>query len=241
MRRFIKYLLPALLLALCLSLAACGSGGDTDTDTDAAPDSFEGMVKDGDRMASLSDYGGTWTGDDGSTMLVEAGGDGDEVRFALYDAGDEVTASGFIQTEPQYSADYFYNEHDGIAHRCSVPGDTIEVDGFGEFTKVSGDKQGDDVGDGDYSALAGEWYQDGEQDALSVIEIKADGSWSLLELMDGDTERTAVDWGKLQTAEGEGAYSAVSDNFEDVAYDMTVIDGTTFYWGGENDNYQKLS
>ena len=24
----------------------------------------------------------------------------------------------------------------------------------------SGDKQGDDVGDGDYSALAGEWYQD---------------------------------------------------------------------------------
>ena len=23
-----------------------------------------------------------------------------------------------------------------------------------------GDKQGDDVGDGDYSALAGEWYQD---------------------------------------------------------------------------------
>ena len=73
MRRFIKYLLPALLLALCLSLAACGSGGDADTDTDAAPDSFEGMVKDGDRMASLSDYGGTWAGDDGSTMLVEAG------------------------------------------------------------------------------------------------------------------------------------------------------------------------
>ena len=55
MRRFIKYLLPALLLALCLSLAACGSGGDTDTDTDAAPDSFEGMVKDSERMASLSD------------------------------------------------------------------------------------------------------------------------------------------------------------------------------------------
>lgn len=70
MRRFIKYLLPALLLALCLSLAACESGGDTDTETDAVPDSFEGMVKDSDRMASLSDYGGTWTGDDGSTMLV---------------------------------------------------------------------------------------------------------------------------------------------------------------------------
>lgn len=93
-------------------------------------------------------------------MIVELSESGDEVRFALYDAAGEITASGFIQTEPQYSADYFYNEHDGIAHRCSVPGDILEVDGFGEFTKVSGDKQGDDVGGEDYSALAGEWYQD---------------------------------------------------------------------------------
>lgn len=120
MRRFIKYLLPALLLVLCLSLAACGSGGETDTDTDAAPDSFEGMVKDSERMASLSDYGGTWAGDDGSTMLIEAGGDGDEVRFVLYDTGDEVTASGFIQSVPDYGCDYFYNEHDGVAYRSRL-------------------------------------------------------------------------------------------------------------------------
>ncbi len=231
-----KVLYLLLAFVMCLSLAACGGGGEEIT----TPAWFEGMVSDSQNKVDINAYGGTWTGDSGS-MVVELSESGDEVRFALYDAAGEITASGFIQTEPQYSADYFYNEHDGIAHRCSVPGDILEVDGFGEFTKVSGDKQGDDVGDGDYSALAGEWYQDGEQDALSIIEIKADGSWSLLELMDGDTERTAVDWGKLQTAEGEGAYSAVSDNFEDVAYDMTVIDGTTFYWGGENDNYQKLS
>lgn len=227
-----KVLYLLLAFVMCLSLAACGGGGEEIT----TPAWFEGMVSDSQNKVDINAYGGTWTGDSGS-MVVDLSESGDEVRFALYDAAGEITASGFIQTEPQYSADYFYNEHDGIAHRCSVPGDTLEVDGFGEFTKVSGDKQGD----GDYSALAGEWYQDGEQDALSVIEIKADGSWSLLELMDGDTERTAVDWGKLQTAEGEGAYSAVSDNFEDVAYDMTVIDGTTFCWGGENDNYQKLS
>lgn len=231
-----KVLYLLLAFVMCLSLAACGGGGEEIT----TPAWFEGMVSDSQNKVDINAYGGTWTGDSGS-MVVELSESGDEVRFALYDAAGEITASGFIQTEPQYSADYFYNEHDGIAHRCSVPGDILEVDGFGEFTKVSGDKQGDDVGGEDYSALAGEWYQDGEQDALSVIEIKADGSWSLLELMDGDSERTAVDWGKLQTAEGEGAYSAVSDNFEDVAYDMTVIDGTTFYWGGENDNYQKLS
>lgn len=231
-----KVLYLLLTLAMCLSLAACGGGGDEIT----TPAWFEGMVSDSQNKADFSLYGGTWTGDGGS-LVVEMSESGDEVRFALYDANNEITASGFIQTEPQYNADYFYNEHDGVAHLCSVPGDVLTVDGFGEFTKTSVDKQDDNVGGEDYSALAGEWYLDGEEDALSVIEIKADGSWSLLELMDGDTERTAVDWGKLQTAEGEGAYSAVSDNFEDVAYDMTVVDGTTFYWGGENDNYQKLS
>lgn len=231
-----KVLYLLLTLAMCLSLAACG-GGDEGITT---PAWFEGMVSDSQNKADFSLYGGTWTGDNGS-MVVEMSESGDEVRFALYDANNEITASGFIQTEPQYNADYFYNEHDGVAHLCSVPGDVLTIDGFGEFTKTGGDKQDDDAGGEDYSVLAGEWYLDGEQDALSVIEIKADGSWSLLELMDGDTERTAVDWGKLQTADGEGAYSAVSDNFEDVAYDMTVVDGTTFYWGGENDNYQKLS
>lgn len=231
-----KVLYLLLTLAMCLSLAACGGGEDEIT----TPAWFEGMVSDSQNKADFSLYGGTWTGDNGS-MVVEMSESGDEVRFALYDANNEITASGFIQTEPQYNADYFYNEHDGVAHLCSVPGDVLTVDGFGEFTKTSGDKQDDNVGGDDYSALAGEWYLDGEENALSVIEIRADGGWSLLELMDGDSERTAVDWGKLQTADGEGAYSAVSDNFEDVAYDMTVVDGTTFYWGGENDNYQKLS
>lgn len=231
-----KALYILLALVMCLSLAACGGGEDEIT----TPAWFEGMVSDSQNKADFNLYGGTWTGDNGS-MVVEMSESGDEVRFALYDANNEITASGFIQTEPQYNADYFYNEHDGVAHLCSVPGDVLTVDGFGEFTKVSGDAPGENVGDTDYSALAGEWYLDGEENALSVVEIRADGGWSLMELMDGDTERTAVDWGKLQPADGEGAYSAVSDNFEDVAYDMTVVDGTTFYWGGENDNYQKLS
>ena len=166
MKHFHKYLSFALALALCLGLAACGadstapSDDSTDDNSYDVPNSFEGLVKDSEQMADLYIYGGAWTGEDNGTLLVASSEEGDEVRFALYDADEEITASGFIQTEPQYSADYFYNEHDGIAHRCSVPGDTIEVDGFGEFTKVSGDKQGDDVGGEDYSALAGEWYQD---------------------------------------------------------------------------------
>lgn len=203
MRRFIKYLLPALLLVLCLSLAACGSGGETDTDTDAAPDSFEGMVKDSERMASLSDYGGTWAGDDGSTMLIEAGGDGDEVRFALYDTGDEVTASGFIQSVPDYGCDYFYNEHDGVAYRSRLD----------------------------------------EADAPSILVIDQAGGWELMERPGGDGDPTMVDCGTIRVERSgeETLYYAVSTRFADVAYDFTLIDSSTMYWGGEYDCYQKMA
>lgn len=127
-----KVLYLLLAFVMCLSLAACGGGGEEIT----TPAWFEGMVSDSQNKVDINTYGGTWTGDSGR-MIVELSESGDEVRFALYDAAGEITASGFIQTEPQYSADYFYNEHDGIAHRCSVPSDILEVDGFGEFTKVS--------------------------------------------------------------------------------------------------------
>ncbi|MEI3349389.1 MAG: hypothetical protein V8R55_13775 [Dysosmobacter sp.] len=100
------------------------------------------MVKDSERMLNLYLYGGTWAGDDGSTMLVEAGSDGDEVRFALYDAGDEVTASGFIQFVPDYGCDYFYNEHDGVAYRSRLDeAGTLDVADLGTFTKVTGDRR----------------------------------------------------------------------------------------------------
>ena len=244
MRRFIKYLLPALLLALCLSLAACGSGGDTDTDTDAAPDSFEGMVKDSDRMASLSDYGGTWAGDDGSTMLVEAGSDGDEVRFALYDAGDEVTASGFIQSVPDCGCDYFYNEHDGVAYRSRLDeAGALDVVSLGTFAKVSGDLPGETIGDTGFETLAGTWYLDAEADAPSILVIDRAGGWELMERPGGDGDPTMVDCGTIQVERSgeETLYYAVSTRFADVTYDFTLIDSSTMYWGGEYDYYQKMA
>ena len=83
------YKIPAsrIAVALCLSLAEPAEAAAIPAPTRMPrPDSFEGMVKDSDRMVSLSDYGGTWTGDDGSTMLVEAGGDGDGALCGAYDA-----------------------------------------------------------------------------------------------------------------------------------------------------------
>ena len=244
MRRFIKYLLPALLLALCLSLAACGSGGDTDTDTDAAPDSFEGMVKDSDRMVSLSDYGGTWAGDDGSTMLIEAGGDGDEVRFALYDTGDEVTASGFIQSVPDYGCDYFYNEHDGVAYRSRLDeAGALDVVSLGMFAKVSGDLPGETIGDTGFETLAGTWYLDAEADAPSILVIDQAGGWELMERPGGDGDPTTVDSGTVELAPdgSEEMYLAVSSQFDDVGYEFTILDHDTLRWGSEFEFYQKMA
>ena len=264
-----KYGFLAVLLVLCLSLAACGSdnaetsGGDTEgtlsvtgyselTDenggdlapaNDEAPVSFEGMVKDSMLLPDENAYLGTWLGEDNSELIVEMSEMGDEVRFALYDTTDEITASGFIQYVPDYSADYFYNEHDGMAYH-SWMGDSgeLQVDGIGTFSKVSGDVPGETVGDLGYEFLAGTWYLDAEADAFSILEIDEAGNWTLYERPAGDGDPNEVDYGTISPdPDGEGMYTAVSDMFEDVAYDMTVIDDNVMYWGGENDYYEKMA
>ena len=113
-----------LSLALCLCLAACGDTGTVDDTSDgsswedsSAPDSFEGLVKDSEQMSNLYVYGGAWTGEDGGSLLVATNNDGDEVRFALYDAGEELTASGFIQFVPEYDYGLFLQR----ARRRGVP------------------------------------------------------------------------------------------------------------------------
>lgn len=108
MKHLNKYLSLALALVLCLSLAACGESnedyGDDGSDYNlyGVPDSFEGLVKDSKQMSNLYLYGGAWKGEDGGTLISDTNDDGDEVRFALYDAGEELTASGFIQFVPDY-------------------------------------------------------------------------------------------------------------------------------------------
>ena len=98
-------------LALCLSLAACGESnedyGDDGSDYNfyGVPDSFEGLVKDSEQMSNLYVFGGAWRGEGGKTLISATSDAGDEVRFALYDADEEVTASGFIQFVPEY--DYY--------------------------------------------------------------------------------------------------------------------------------------
>lgn len=251
MKHLNKYLSLALALVLCLSIAACGSnGGDYDDNDDGddnfydVPDSFEGLVKDSEQMANLYIYGGAWTGEDGGTLIVANNDEGDEVRFALYDSSEEVSASGFIQFVPEYDYDYFYNEHDGVAYRSwSDEVGALHVASLGTFTQVTGDAPGENIGDTGFETLAGTWYLDAEPDAPSIIVIDESGSWELLERPGGDGDPTTVDSGSIERdPDGEeGLYFAVSSMFDDVSYEFNTIDEDTLCWGSEFEYYQKMA
>ena len=55
-----------------------------------------------------------------------------------------------------------------------------------------------------------------------------------------DGEYAEVDYGTLSSTAEEGMYNAVSDAYEDVSYDLYLAETNTFYWGGENDCYQRV-
>ena len=246
MKSMKKYVSLLLALVLCLMLTACGGGddgGDGNNDVPDTPDTIEDLVKDSALMADLYVCGGAWAGEDGSTMLVATSEGGDEVRFALYDAGEALTASGFIQSVPEYDYDYFYNEHDGVAYRCwSDEVGALHVAYLGTFSKMLGDAPGENIGDTGYEALEGVWYLDGEAGAASCIEIDQFGNWTLYERAGGDGDMTEVDCGTLETDEENlDRYFAVSDQFDDVVYDFNVIDNSVMYWGGEYDYYEKAA
>lgn len=249
MKHVNKYLSLALALVLCLSLAACGESnedyGDDGSDYNlyGVPDSFEGLVKDSEQMANLYIYGGAWTGEDGGTLIVANNDEGDEVRFALYDIDEELTASGFIQFVPDYDYDYFYNEHDGVAYRSWFDEDgALRVAELGTFTQTTGDAPGENTGGIDFEMMAGTWYLDAEADAPSILVFDENGGWELLERPGGDGDPTVVDCGTIEVnQDGAGQYFAASTVYEDVVYDLTLVGDDVIYWGGEYDYYQKMA
>ena len=230
MKHLNKYLSLALALVLCLSLAACGESnedyGDDGSDYNlyGVPDSFEGLVKDSKQMSNLYLYGGAWKGEDGGTLISDTNDDGDEVRFALYDAGEELTASGFIQFVPDYDYDYFYNEHDGVAYRSWFDEvGALHVAELGTFTQMTGDAPGENTGDIDFEMMAGTWYLDAEADAPSILVFDENGGWELLERPGGDGDPTTL------TVAMECAYAPYNWTQSDDSNGAVEIRGSSDY------------
>lgn len=97
------------------------------------------------------------------------------------------------------------------------------------------------MSESDCEALAGTWFLDGEVDAVSILDIYEDGSWTLYECPDGDGDLSEVDAGILQVNErGNDQYFAISDLYDDVSYAITVVEPGVMYWGLDNDYYERL-
>lgn len=242
MKRWKKFLAFVVALSMGLSLAACGGDGGSDGADGGTPDAFEGLVQDTSLSMNCTMFCGDWIGEDGSEMIVEDDLDSGEVRFALYDTAGDVIASGFVQAVPEYTADYFYNEHDGWAHRAWFDTDgTLQVDSFGTFASVASDEDTyvDEAYDDAVAELEGLWYLDGTPDSESRLEI-FNGIWSLYE-RDADGELTEVDYGTIEVNTDDGnAFYAASEAFEDVTYELFLADDGVMYWGGEGDYYERM-
>ena len=252
-----KIFVLALVLSQCLSLTACGDSGNggndgSSNDPGVTPTRIEGMLKEEYDNTDYTSYLGTWDGvvnegEDEQKLIAELNEDG-EPRFELY-VGGELTYCGFLQIRPQYE-NYVYacNEYDGCGYMCwfdSYDALHIEFDLDGNSCvfvpegTVPGWAADTETGNDEFSDIAGVWYLDGDVNAISSLEIDAQGSWTLTERLDGNDDPAMTDFGYLeQDPVNTDTYYAHSQQFEDVIYDMgTDLDKEAIWWGGENDVY----
>ena len=113
---------------------------------------------------------------------------------------------------------------------------------LGTFTRVTGDAPGENIGDTGFEMMAGTWYLDAEADARSILVFDENGSWELMERPGGDGDPTTVDCGTVELApeDAEEMYLAVSDLYDDAAYEFTLLDHDTLRWG-DFEFYQKMA
>ena len=108
---------------------------------------------------------------------------------------------------------------------------------------MTGDAPGENTGDIDFEMMAGTWYLDAEADARSILVFDENGGWELLERPGGDGDPTTVDSGTIELApeDAEEMYLAVSDLYDQVVYEFTLLDHDTLRWGSEFEFYQKMA
>ena len=232
-----KMTIFALMLTMCLALTACGdSGSQNDEEDYRVPGMIEAAVYDAAADASeCSDFFGVWAG------VGDAAGDTLEITptdggmYFTICRGEELIASGRAQNVPDYGCIYFFNESDGNAYQFAADYDgNMELYSFGAFAMETSSASTD------FSYVVGEWYLDGYADA-GVIEIDANGGWSLYEPVGDGGELVLTDYGYLeQDPSLLDLYCARSLQSDGVAYKLeTSYEENVFTWGDHSDSYQR--
>lgn len=234
-------------LALCLSLAACGGEDDDPGDVVGGDWRVTGIVRDG----------GTITRDGEDTdVLVCVHADSadfyldDEVQ-TLYDS---VRYPITLQGDPWEAfqgIDFADRNGDGSSDASML----FELDGqqvlmvwFWDaeaeafvFQPEESQVEGSVEAAMDHEGFEGTWYLDGDETEVSVIIIGTDGDWVLYD-QQGDT-RTAMDSGMIEVLdEAQGHYTAVSEVYDSVSYNLVTAGADGFYWGvsGAYEFYERL-
>ena len=225
MRKKLFALLAA--LALCLSLTACG-GTQDDTDDLAGGDW---------RTTGVVRAEGTITRDGGDVYVLVCVNDDDAVfcyddeTYAVYDYvdrngdGDSDVAMLFELDGAGVLMVWFW---DAEAEAFVFQPEESQVEGSVEAAM-------------DHEGFEGTWYLDGDETEVSVIIIGTDGDWVLYD-QQGDT-RTAMDSGMIEVLdEAQGHYTAVSEVYDSVSYNLVTAGADGFYWGvsGAYEFYERL-
>lgn len=237
-----------LALVLCLSLAACG--GDQNEDPND-------VVGDDWRVSGIiRDYGSITRNGEDTEVLVCINNDSadfylDDETQTLYDYVDyPITLQGDPWEEFQ-SIDFADRDGDGngdVAMLFELDGQQVLMVWFWDADTESyvfqpEESQVADFADEgtDHLGFEGTWYLDGDETEDSVIIIGAVGDWVLYD-QQGDT-RTAMDSGMIEVLdEAQGHYTAVSEVYDSVSYNLVTAGADGFYWGvsGAYEFYERL-
>ena len=222
MRKKLFALLAA--LALCLTVAACG-GTQDDTDDLAGGDW---------RTTGVVRAEGTITRDGGDVYVLVCVNDDDAVfcyddeTYAVYDYVDYPVV---LESDPWgafQGIDFADRNGDGDSDVAMLFELESQVEGSVEASM-------------DHEGFEGTWYLDGDETEVSVIIIGTDGDWVLYD-QQGDT-RTAMDSGMIEVLdEAQGHYTAVSEVYDSVSYNLVTAGADGFYWGvsGAYEFYERL-
>lgn len=245
MRKKLFALLAA--LALCLSLTACG-GTQDDTDDLAGGDW---------RATGVVRAEGTITRDGGDVYVLVCVNDDDAVfcyddeTYAVYDYVDYPVVLESDPWEAFQDIDFADRNGDGDSDVAML----FELDGAGVlmvwfwdaeaeafvFQPEESQVEGSVEAATDHEGFEGTWYLDGDETEVSVIIIGTDGDWVLYD-QQGDT-RTAMDSGMIEVLdEAQGHYTAVSEVYDNVSYNLVTAGADGFYWGvsGAYEFYERL-